>query len=322
MDFLKNKLRLILVGIFLLLFIGNLVLNNYVTGKIEDQLKSVTKEIPIKYDDISYSVISSTLSFENLYIGEDDEWLKIESLNLKMNPDDFPTKLEIEKMDFEMDLSDSELTLENLKIVDGEEILKLNNSSLFFNGIFSSKDKQEWELKFDNLVVDLEGLNFDSRNGKEDLSLDKLEIEFNSDDIIDLLSLVDQIEEIQDLSDMSLDINIENYDLPRQITKEMQLGNFGIRNLTGNIFKFEIEKDDQEIDFDFQLGSDSLGSFDIETSLDFSEDIKNPNIELELTLENLNKDLNKMFKKSKLEESDNGFSLEFDGKLNELQTYF
>jgi len=322
MDFLKNKLRLILVGIFLLLFIGNLVLNNYVTGKIEDQLKSVTKEIPIKYDDISYSVISSTLSFENLYIGEDDEWLKIESLTLKMNPDDFPTKLEIEKMDFEMDLSDSELTLENLKIVDGEEILKLNNSSLFFNGIFSSKDKQKWELKFDNLVVDLEGLNFDSRNGKEDLSLDKLEIEFNSDDIIDLLSLVDQIEEIQDLSDMSLDINIENYDLPRQITKEMQLGNFGIRNLTGNIFKFEIEKDDQEIDFDFQLGSDSLGSFDIETSLDFSEDIKNPNIELELTLENLNKDLNKMFKKSKLEESDNGFSLEFDGKLNELQTYF
>ena len=322
MDFLKNKLRLIIVGIFLLLFIGNLVLNNYVTGKIEDQLKSVTKEIPIKYDDISYSVISSTLSFENLYIGEDDEWLKIESLTLKMNPDDFPTKLEIEKMDFEMDLSDSELTLENLKIVDGEEILKLNNSSLFFNGIFSSKDKQKWELKFDNLVVDLEGLNFDSRNGKEDLSLDKLEIEFNSDDIIDLLSLVDQIEEIQDLSDMSLDINIENYDLPRQITKEMQLGNFGIRNLTGNIFKFEIEKDDQEIDFDFQLGSDSLGSFDIETSLDFSEDIKNPNIELELTLENLNKDLNKMFKKSKLEESDNGFSLEFDGKLNELQTYF
>ena len=322
MDFLKNKLRLILVGIFLLLFIGNLVLNNYVTGKIEDQLKSVTKEIPIKYDDISYSVISSTLSFENLYIGEDDEWLKIESLTLKMNPDDFPTKLEIEKMDFEMDLSDSELTLENLKIVDGEEVLKLNNSSLFFNGIFSSKDKQKWELKFDNLVVDLEGLNFDSRNGKEDLSLDKLEIEFNSDNIIDLLSLVDQIEEIQDLSDMSLDINIENYDLPRQITKEMQLGNFGIRNLTGNIFKFEIEKDDQEIDFDFQLGSDSLGSFDIETSLDFSEDIKNPNIELELTLENLNKDLNKMFKKSKLEESDNGFSLEFDGKLNELQTYF
>lgn len=322
MDFLKNKLRLIIVGIFLLLFIGNLVLNNYVTGKIEDQLKSVTKELPIKYDDISYSVISSTLSFENLYIGEDDEWLKIESLTLKMNPDDFPTKLEIEKMDFEMDLSDSELTLENLKIVDGEEVLKLNNSSLFFNGIFSSKGKQEWELKFDNLVVDLEGLNFDSRNGKEDLSLDKLEIEFNSDNIIDLLSLVDQIEEIQDLSDMSLDINIENYDLPRQITKEMQLGNFGIRNLTGNIFKFEIEKDDQEIYFDFQLGSDSLGSFDIETSLDFSEDIKNPNIELELTLENLNKDLNKMFKKSKLEESDNGFSLEFDGKLNELQTYF
>ena len=322
MDFLKNKLRLIIVGIFLLLFIGNLVLNNYVTGKIEDQLKSVTKELPIKYDDISYSVISSTLSFENLYIGEDDEWLKIESLTLKMNPDDFPTKLEIEKMDFEMDLSDSELTLENLKIVDGEEVLKLNNSSLFFNGIFSSKGKQEWELKFDNLVVDLEGLNFDSRNGKEDLSLDKLEIEFNSDNIIDLLSLVDQIEEIQDLSDMSLDINIENYDLPRQITKEMQLGNFGIRNLTGNIFKFEIEKDDQEIDFVFQLGSDSLGSFDIETSLDFSEDIKNPNIELELTLENLNKDLNKMFKKSKLEESDNGFSLEFDGKLNELQTYF
>ena len=322
MDFLKNKLRLIIVGIFLILFIGNLVLNNYVTGKIEDQLKSVTKELPIKYDDISYSVISSTLSFENIYIGEDDEWLKIESLTLKMNPDDFPTKLEIEKMDFEMDLSDSELTLENLKIVDGEEILKLNNSSLFFNGIFSSKDKQKWELKFDNLVVDLEGLNFDSRNGKEDLSLDKLEIEFNSDDIIDLLSLVDQIEEIQDLSDMSLDINIENYDLPRQITKEMQLGNFGIRNLTGNIFKFEIEKDDQEIDFDFQLGSDSLGSFYIETSLDFSEDIKNPNIELELTLENLNKDLNKMFKKSKLEESDNGFSLEFDGKLNELETYF
>jgi hypothetical protein len=33
-------------------------------------------------------------------------------------------------------------------------------------------------------------------------------------------------------------------------------------------------------------------------------------------------DLNKMFKKSKLEESDNGFSLEFDGKLNELKTYF
>ncbi len=88
MEFLKkNKLTSIIAGVIILLLIVNVSLNTYATSKIEDELKSVTKDFPnFKYEDISYSFISSTLSFENLYIGEDDEWVKAESLPLKINP--------------------------------------------------------------------------------------------------------------------------------------------------------------------------------------------------------------------------------------------
>ncbi len=317
MEFLKkNKLTSIIAGVIILLLIVNVSLNTYATSKIEDELKSVTKDFPnFKYEDISYSFISSTLSFENLYIGEDDEWVKAESLTLKINPEEFPTKEEFEKMDFEIDLSDSELIIENLKLVDDDNILKLKNLSYSFNGSFNYKEET---LNSDNLNINLEGLDVSTR--KEDLSLDKLEIEFRSSDFINLnpSDFEDQLEKITDLNDLYLDINIENYNIPRAITRELDLDDFGIRKLTGNIIKFEMEKDDEEIDFDFQFGSNSLGSVDLEVSLDISEDIDNPNIKLELTLEDLNKDLNRMLQKAKLDETDNGFSLEFDGTVNEL----
>tara|TARA_B100001113_G_C21112820_1_gene624001 strand:+ start:1364 stop:2332 length:969 start_codon:yes stop_codon:yes gene_type:complete len=317
MEFLKkNKLTSIIAGVIILLLIVNVSLNTYATSKIEDELKSVTKDFPnFKYEDISYSFISSTLSFENLYIGEDDEWVKAESLTLKINPEEFPTKEEFEKMDFEIDLSDSELIIENLKLVDDDNILKLKSLSYSFNGSFNYKEET---LNSDNLNINLEGLDVSTR--KEDLSLDKLEIEFRSSDFINLnpSDFEDQLEKITDLNDLYLDINIENYNIPRAITRELDLDDFGIRKLTGNIIKFEMEKDDEEIDFDFQFGSNSLGSVDLEVSLDISEDIDNPNIKLELTLEDLNKDLNRMLQKAKLDETDNGFSLEFDGTVNEL----
>ena len=324
MEFLnQNKKIIIILGVVFLLLIINISVNMFATSKIDDEIQTNIRDlnlgddVEIEYDDISYSFISSTLSFENIYIGEDDEYLKIEELSIKFDPDAIPSKKDIEDGNIEIDLSDFDLSVESLKFVADGAVLKQKKLNINFDGSFSN-EKDMLSTKY--LLIDAEGTDLSSDGF--DASIENLGIKFESENSINIMDIereMGKIKGFDDLDDMSLEMNAENYDLSRAIVKEFDLDDFGISKLEGKEIELKFEKDNQEIDFGIELGSDSLGSIDVEGNLDFSKDTDDPYVELKLTLENLDRKMDKMLQRSKLKETRNGYKLDFEGSLNELQ---
>ena len=316
MEFFKNnKKTIIVLGIVILIFVSNGIVNSIAKSKIKNELESITKDLEnFSYDNISYSYISSTLSFENIYIGENDNYVKIEEFSIEINPNALPSKKEIEEWDFETKISDLNLSVENFTAVEDDLLFEIKSSDLSFNGNFNSKKES---LNTNRLTLDLEGL--DISDGRDEAILKSLEIEFKSDEYIDFEDLEDKAENITDLGNIFLEIKADDYTFSKSITKELDLDEIGISELSGKIFDVIIEKEDDEIDFDFQLASNLIGNIEIETNVDFAKDLNNPIIELEIELENLNRDFNRILKRSKLKETKRGFKLDFEGTFNELQ---
>lgn len=316
MEFFKNnKKTIIVLGIVILIFVTNGIVNSIAKSKIKNELESITKDLEnFSYDNISYSYISSTLSFENIYIGENDNYVKIEEFSIEINPNALPSKKEIEEWDFETKISDLNLSVENFTAVEDDLLFEIKSSDLSFNGNFNSKKES---LNTNRLTLDLEGL--DISDGRDEAILKSLEIEFKSDEYIDFVDLEDKAENITDLGNIFLEIKADDYTFSKSITKELDLDEIGISELSGKIFDVIIEKEDDEIDFDFQLASNLIGNIEIETNVDFAKDLNNPIIELEIELENLNRDFNRILKRSKLKETKRGFKLDFEGTFNELQ---
>lgn len=316
MEFFKNnKKTIIVLGIVILIFVTNGIVNSIAKSKIKNELESITKDLEnFSYDNISYSYISSTLSFENIYIGENDNYVKIEEFSIEINPNALPSKKEIEEWDFETKISDLNLSVENFTAVEDDLLFEIKSSDLSFNGNFNSKKES---LNTNRLTLDLEGL--DISDGRDEAILKSLEIKFKSDEYIDFEDLEDKAENITDLGNIFLEIKADDYTFSKSITKELDLDEIGISELSGKIFDVIIEKEDDEIDFDFQLASNLIGNIEIETNVDFAKDLNNPIIELEIELENLNRDFNRILKRSKLKETKRGFKLDFEGTFNELQ---
>ena len=206
------------------------------------------------------------------------------------------------------------LSVENFTAVEDDLLFEIKSSDLSFNGNFNSKKES---LNTNRLTLDLEGL--DISDGRDEAILKSLEIEFKSDEYIDFEDLEDKAENITDLGNIFLEIKADDYTFSKSITKELDLDEIGISELSGKIFDVIIEKEDDEIDFDFQLASNLIGNIEIETNVDFAKDLNNPIIELEIELENLNRDFNRILKRSKLKETKRGFKLDFEGTFNELQ---
>ena len=324
MEFLKQKKKIIVIlGVLFLLLIINTSVNMVATGKIDDEIQSTIKDlnvgddVEIEYEDISYSFISSTLSFDNISIGEDDEYLKIEELSIKFDPDAIPSKKDLQDGKLEVDLSDFKLSLENLKFVADGAVFKQKKLNINFDGSFSG-EKNMLSTKY--LLIDAEGI--DLSNDGIGASIGNLGIKFESENSLNIMDIEREIEKIKgfdDLGDMSLEMNVENYDLSRAIVKESNLDNLGISELEGKEIEYRFAKDNQEVDFGLELVSESLGSIDVEGNLDFSKDTDDPYVELKLTLEDLDKNIDKMLKMSKLKETKNGYELDFEGRLNKLQ---
>ena len=317
MDFIKqNKKTLIVVGTILILFIVNKSINVYATNKIEDELKSVTKNIDFDYDDLNYSFLSSTLTFENISIEDGRDNLNVEELSIKLDPDELPSKSEFEKGNIVMSLSSTELSILNLKYVTGDALIKIGESSLYFNGYINRKEE---EFNADQLELDIKDLNVSADD--EGFDIENLNLEFESENQINLLDSDGQIESLQnnELDDLNLEVTIENYDLSREIIRELDLDKLGISSLSGEIFSIHIDKSKDELEFDLDLGSDFLGEIEIESIIDFEDNPNDPMITLEVELNNLEQGLNKLLERSKLKETKNGFELDFQGTISELK---
>lgn len=317
MDFIKqNKKTLIVVVTILILFIVNKSINVYATNKIEDELKSVTKNIDFDYDDLNYSFLSSTLTFENISIEDGRENLNVEELSIKLDPDELPSKSEFEKGNIVMSLSSTELSILNLKYVTGDALIKIGESSLYFNGYINSKEE---EFNADQLELDIKDLNVSVDD--EGFDIENLNLEFESENQINLLDPDGPIESLQnnELDDLNLEVTVENYDLSREIIRELDLDKLGISSLSGEIFSIYIDKSKDELKFDLDLGSDFLGDIEIESIIDFEDNPNDPMITLEVELNNLERGLNKLLERSKLKETKNGFELDFQGTITELK---
>lgn len=317
MDFIKqNKKTLIVVGIILILFIVNKSINVYATNKIEDELKSVTKNIDFDYDDLNYSFLSSTLTFENLSIEDGRENLNVEELSIKLDPDELPSKSEFEKGNIVMALSSTKLSILNLKYVKGEALIKIGESSLYLNGYMNSEEE---EFTADQLEFNIKDLNVSVDD--EGFDIENLNLEFESENQINLLDPDVQIESFQnnELDDLNLEVTVENYDLSREIIRELDLDKLGISSLSGEIFSIYIDKSKDEWKIDLDLGSDFLGEIEIESIIDFEDNPNDPMITLEVKLNNLERGLNKLLERSKLKETKNGFELDFQGTISELE---
>lgn len=317
MNFIKqNKKTLIVIGTILLLVIVNKSINIYATNVIEDELKSVTKNIDFDYDDLNYSFLSSTLTIDNISIEDGRENLNVEELSLKLDPDELPSKNEFEKGDFVMSLSSSEISILNLKYVNRDGIVKIGESSLYLNGFFNAK-----EDKFTADKIELDFKDLKVSEDSEGFEVENLHLEYESENQINLLDVEESMEILQynELDDLVLELLIENFDLSRAVTRELELDELGISSLSGEILSIYIDKSKDELEFNFDLGSEFLGDIEIESIIDSEDNPTDPMIKLEVELNNLESNFNDLLQGSKLKETKNGFELDFEGSLSEIQ---
>jgi len=317
MNFIKqNKKTLIVIGTIFLLVIVNKSINIYATNVIEDELKSVTKNIDFEYDDLNYSFLSSTLTIDNISIEDGRDNLNLEELSLKLDPDELPSKNEFEKGDFVMSLSSSEMSILNLKYINRDGIIKIGESSLYLNGIFNAK-----EDKFTADKIELDFKDLKVSEGSEGFEVESLYLEYESENQINLLDIEESMENFQynELDDLVLELSIENFDLSRLVTRELELDELGISSLSGEILSIYIDKSKDELEFNFDLGSEFLGDIEIESIIDSEDNPTDPMIKLEVELNNLERNFNDLLQGSKLKETKNGFELDFEGSLSEIQ---
>ena len=320
MSFLKqNKKSLIVVGIILVLIIVNKSINIYATNIIEDELKSVTKNIDFDnfdYDNLNYSFLSSTLTFDNISIEDGREYLNIEELSLKLDPDELPSKNEFENGDFVISLSSSEMSILNLKYVDRDNLIKIDESSLYLNGFINAKEEE-----FTANEIELDVKNLEVSEDREGFEVEKFHLEYETENQINLLDLEESMNNLSknELDQLTLEFSIENFDLSKAVTRELELDELGISSLSGEILSIFIDKSEDELEFNFDLGSEFLGDIEIESIIDFEDDPNDPMIKLEVELNNLEKNFNDLLKRSKLKETKNGFELDFQGPVSEIQ---
>ena len=320
MNFIKNNLKILIATlIIIVLLVINTVVNSVISSKIDEEisdfLKEIEKENIVKYENISYSFLSSKLTFDQIEYKEDErEYIQIEELELTIDRDELPSMNEIKEGNFILSLSDSEINASKIKFVDRDQLMKVEQIESSFDGKINP-DEDDYNFKHLNLV--LNGLEMDADDVK--MELGNLELELYSNNFINLTNLF-EIEELQSLNNLSIRINLDNYKIPRELSKEMDLNKFGIREIEGKRLSFEIEKDDDDLDLDFELNTQNLGNLSLEAEMDFSKSQKDPYLNLEISLDNLNDDFTKVLKTTKFEEKgQNSFEFNYDGNLMEIQ---
>ena len=118
----------------------------------------------IKYDDISYSFLTSTISIYELEIKMGKgEYFNSEKINLSIDRDNLPSIEDFKSGDFSsIELSDVEIVAEGLKLVNDEVIMKLDFIEQSFNGKINPSDEiisvSSSDLSFSGLSIRADGV--------------------------------------------------------------------------------------------------------------------------------------------------------------------
>jgi len=322
----ENKKLVIIISAILLLIILNIVINSFAASAIEEKISDFRQELAaegapnnfITYDDLSYSFLSSTVSFDNVRINkDDDEYLTLDEISINIDSDQLPSFDELNDGKFNLNLSGSELSLIGLEIVDRREKYKIGELELSFDGDILSDNAFFVEKMYLNLK-DLDVLSRDL-----DMTIEEMGCELNFDRNINLFEMEDM--SIKDIIgiDGQITLYMKDFFFPKKFTREMDLDDLGINNIDGILANFEVTKDNDDVNFEFILKTKSLGDVDIDSEIDLSSDIDDPIIKLDIKLDNLDSELYRLFRRSKLEKKGNdGFKLEYNGPISGLEKIF
>lgn len=267
----ENKLLSSIVGGGLLLFIINFSINYYAASKIKEEINKFITDSEmdnIKYDDISYSFLTSTISIYELEIKMGKgEYFNSEKINLSIDRDNLPSIEDFKSGDFSsIELSDVEIVAEGLKLVNDEVIMKLDFIEQSFNGKINPSDEiisvSSSDLSFSGLSIRAEGVV---------LEVGELESELDFNELIDIKGLFNDPEKLSNIEDFMFSLSTSGVEIPNEILKDMDLDNLGIIGLVEDLnLELDLEKDEDNMSLELTMGSSSVGEFDIECDLDFS----------------------------------------------------
>ena len=318
------KKLVILISAILLLIVLNTVINSFAVSAIEEKISDFRQELVdegapndfIMYDDMSYSFLSSTVSFDNVRINmDDDEYLTLDEISINIDPDELPSFDELNDGKFNLNLSGSELSLISLEIVDRRGKYKIGKLELSFDGKIISDNA----FFIEKMYLNLKGLDVLSRDF--DMTIEEMGCELDFDQNINLLEMENMSKKEIIGTDGQLTFYMKDFFFPKKLTREMGLPN--VSNLDGVLAEFKVNKDNDDVNFEFVLKTKSLGDVDIESEIDLSGDIDDPIIELDIELDNLDSELYRLFRRSKLEkEGNDGFKLEYNGPVSGLEKIF
>ena len=279
----ENKLLSSIVGGGLLLFIINFSINYYAASKIKEEINKFITDSEmdnIKYDDISYSFLTSTISIYELEIKMGKgEYFNSEKINLSIDRDNLPSIEDFKSGDFSsIELSDVEIVAEGLKLVNDEVIMKLDFIEQSFNGKINPSDEiisvSSSDLSFSGLSIRAEGVV---------LEVGELESELDFNELIDIKGLFNDPEKLSNIEDFMFSLSTSGVEIPNEILKDMDLDNLGIIGLVEDLnLELDLEKDEDNMSLELTMGSSSVGEFDIECDLDFSIGLDDPLIELDI----------------------------------------
>jgi len=236
----ENKKLVILISAILLLIVLNTVINSFAASAIEDKISDfmIKQELLgegapnnfLEYDDISYSFLSSTVSFDNVRINmDDDEYLSLDEISINIDPDELPSFDELNDGKFNLNLSGSELSLIGLEVVDRREKFKIGELELSFDGKIIRDDA----FFAEKMYLNLKDLDISSRD--LDVTIGEMGCELDFDKNINLYEIEDMsMEEISSLKGQCK-WYIKDFFLPKKLTREMDLDDLGINNLDGSL---------------------------------------------------------------------------------------
>jgi hypothetical protein len=316
----ENKLLSSIVGGGLLLFIINFSINYYAASKIKEEINKFITDSEmdnIRYDDISYSFLTSTISIDWFGIDGED-YFYAEKINLSIDLDNLPSIEDFKSGDFSsIELSDVEIVAKNLKFLNERVVVKLDFIEQSFNGKINPSDEI--------ISVSSSDLSFSGLRFVEDgvvLEVGELESELDFNELIDINALTD-LEKLSNIEDFMFSFSTSGVEIPNEILKEMDLDNLGIIGLVEDLnLELDLEKDEDNMSLELTMGSSSVGEFDIECDLDFSIGLDDPLIELGIELSDLNSGIYEILRNFRLDKNgDGGFEFEYKGLLSKLDFY-
>jgi hypothetical protein len=314
-----NKKLLFIAGAFAILCFAALAFSNsFIAEKIDDAVSDYIREIEndtnleIGYDDLTYNLITSTITLQDFEFTESKDVIEIGTIDFKIGLDDLR---KLSESDQNSALSDFTMTCYEMDASVEGESFEMTKGTLDYSGRLSMEDDDqsvrllrieliELESNVDDMAFDVGYLNFSVDAGDEALDLQTLTN-------LDNASLIA-------LKDIKMALRISDMDLPRASTREMELDDLGIGALLINDLEINANRNGDDLSFFFSFDTDMAEGM-LDCTLDYSKSEIDPDIEFELSLNNLDKSIRQVLERQiDWGKDQDEFEFEFTGTVSEM----